>query len=208
MTAPGLRTSACRCLLAVATAVPLAGAWRAPASADANDSATTTPIRHVIVIIGENRTFDHIFATYQPVNKSDVVWNLLSEGIVKPDGAPGPNYGKALQYQGSDTATYQLAPLKAPYATLPPAVVGGPTTPYLCEELGIASGASCDTTENEAKAARFENGLPDDYIKYLLTGGAGQKSKTPDTASGTTGGTPAIFLPALSRSRRRTPITS
>ena len=26
----------------------------------------TTPIQHVIVIIGENRTFDHVFATYQP----------------------------------------------------------------------------------------------------------------------------------------------
>lgn len=27
-------------------------------------SKTRTPIKHVIVIIGENRTFDHIFATY------------------------------------------------------------------------------------------------------------------------------------------------
>ncbi len=27
---------------------------------------TKTPIKHVIVIIGENRTFDHIFATYRP----------------------------------------------------------------------------------------------------------------------------------------------
>src|ERR1700748_1120978 len=31
-----------------------------------NDQNTNTPIQHVIVIIGENRTFDHIFATYQP----------------------------------------------------------------------------------------------------------------------------------------------
>ena len=29
------------------------------------DANTTTPIKHVIVIIGENRTFDHVFATYQ-----------------------------------------------------------------------------------------------------------------------------------------------
>lgn len=27
---------------------------------------TRTPIKHVIVLIGENRTFDHIFATYVP----------------------------------------------------------------------------------------------------------------------------------------------
>jgi phospholipase C len=27
---------------------------------------TLTPIKHVIVIIGENRTFDHVYATYRP----------------------------------------------------------------------------------------------------------------------------------------------
>ena len=27
---------------------------------------TETPIKHVIVLIGENRTFDHLFATYVP----------------------------------------------------------------------------------------------------------------------------------------------
>ena len=30
------------------------------------DHETTTPIKHVIVIIGENRSFDHVFATYVP----------------------------------------------------------------------------------------------------------------------------------------------
>ena len=32
-------------------------------------SSTKTPIKHVIVIIGENRTFDHIFATYKPQSR-------------------------------------------------------------------------------------------------------------------------------------------
>jgi len=71
--------------------------------ASGGDSATRTPIKHVIVIIGENRSFDHVFATYKPVNSSDKVLNLLSKGIVKADGSPGPNYGEALQYQASDT---------------------------------------------------------------------------------------------------------
>jgi len=35
-----------------------------PTLVHAGDSATLTPIKHVIIIIGENRTFDHIFATY------------------------------------------------------------------------------------------------------------------------------------------------
>src|SRR5271155_3169389 len=32
----------------------------------AGDDRTVTPIKHVIVIIGENRTFDHVYATYKP----------------------------------------------------------------------------------------------------------------------------------------------
>ena len=181
MRALDLKTSAFRRNLpALAVGVALAGASIPMASADVNDTATTTPIKHVIVIIGENRTFDQIFATYEPVNNGETVLNLLSEGIVKPDGSPGPNYGKALQYQASDTTTYQLTQLKAPYATLPPALVGGPTTPYVCQDLEIATGTSCDTPANEAAAAKLENGLPDDYLKYLLTGGTGQTAKTPD----------------------------
>lgn len=32
--------------------------------ASTNDRKTASPIKHVIVILGENRTFDHQFATY------------------------------------------------------------------------------------------------------------------------------------------------
>ena len=67
---------------------PIAAA-AAVGMSNANDTKTTTPIQHVIVIIGENRTFDHLFATYQPVNQGETVFNLLSEGIVNADGTPG-----------------------------------------------------------------------------------------------------------------------
>ncbi len=59
---------------------------------------TETPIKHVIVLIGENRTFDHVFATYVPKSK-DSVSNLLSKKIIKADGSPGPNFSKAAQFQ-------------------------------------------------------------------------------------------------------------
>jgi phospholipase C len=39
----------------------------------------------VIVIIGENHTFDNIFATYQPP-AGQAIWNLRSEGIVTANG--------------------------------------------------------------------------------------------------------------------------
>ncbi len=86
--------------MAINSLAPLAAA--AAQSSD-NDAKTTTPIKHVIVIIGENRTFDHIFATYQPKNKDETVWNLLSRGIVNKDGTPGWNYYQAaLQYSAQD----------------------------------------------------------------------------------------------------------
>jgi phospholipase C len=79
----------------------------------ANDGATdrrnntTTPIKHVIVIIGENRSFDHVFATYQP-RHGQLIWNLLSEGIINADGTPGPDFSKALQMSATDQASDQF----------------------------------------------------------------------------------------------------
>ena len=64
---------------------------------DSADQETTTPIKHVIVIIGENRTFDNIYATYVP--KHGTISNLLSKGIVNPDGSPGPHADLAKQFR-------------------------------------------------------------------------------------------------------------
>ncbi len=55
---------------------------------------TRTPIKHVIVIIGENRSFDHVYATYKSPS-GDKVSNLLSKGIINADGTPGPKYAHA-----------------------------------------------------------------------------------------------------------------
>jgi phospholipase C len=76
-----------------------------------------------------------------------------------------------------------LTPPKQPYATLPPALVGGPSTPSVCGLLTppVTTGTSCpNTPANLAQAAAIENGLAPTYVQYLLTGGTGQTSKTPD----------------------------
>jgi phospholipase C len=65
----------------------------------ADRQRTETPIKHVIVIIGENRTFDHIFATYVPRSRKESVSNLLSKRIIRADGSPGPNFSKAAQFR-------------------------------------------------------------------------------------------------------------
>ena len=101
---------------------------------NSRDNETATPIKHVIVIIGENRSFDHVFATYVP-KKGEKVWNLLSEGIVNADGTPGPNFSKAEQSAATDTASdgFLLNPAKDsfPGSVLPAPLVGGPQDSYI-----------------------------------------------------------------------------
>jgi len=84
---------------------------------------TETPIKHVIVLIGENRTFDHLFATYQPKH-GESISNLLSKGIINSNGGPGPNFAQAQQFQAvapfrTDFFISLRDNEKAPYQTLP-----------------------------------------------------------------------------------------
>ena len=103
-----LQGSAARLRFAVGNSSPdlgLRALWR-HRRLGPNDDNTKTPIKHVIVIYGENRSFDHLFATYVSPS-GDKVQNLLSEGIVKADGSPGPNFKQALQYKASATSNLQ-----------------------------------------------------------------------------------------------------
>jgi phospholipase C len=104
------------------------GAPLPAAAQDGHRHSTATPIKHVIVIIGENRTFDHVFATYKP-RRHESISNLLSKGIVNEDGTPGPNFSLASQSTASDTSVYELNPTgNTPYAVLPPVLAGGYST--------------------------------------------------------------------------------
>ncbi|HZD30869.1 MAG TPA: alkaline phosphatase family protein [Candidatus Angelobacter sp.] len=151
-----------------------------PAKTPTKDAAaslpTASPIKHVIVVVGENRSFDHIFATYQP-KAGNTVNNLLSEGIVNIDGTPGTNYSKALQYSAdvSGSTTFQLSPTsgKTPYSVLPPPLNGGPTD--VCADNKICS---------LGEAYNSEKGLsrwPLNYYQYMLTGGTGLTGHVPDS---------------------------
>jgi phospholipase C len=120
--------------LAMTAGLALAGVMagisttRVGSSASATDVPTATPIKHVVVIIGENHTFDNVFATYQPPADQHVL-NLLSEGMVTPSGTPGPEMGKALHREASDTKTYQIDPRHTgTYRTLPQ-----PNTTYVSQ---------------------------------------------------------------------------
>jgi len=100
-------------------------------SAEAQDQpSTASPIKHVIVIIGENRTFSHVFATCQP-KSSDTVSSLLPKGIVNEDGTPGLNFPLAAQSSAVDfkpDTSHLNSPDGVAYPVLPPVLAGGYTT--------------------------------------------------------------------------------
>jgi len=133
---------------------------------------TATPIKHVIIIVGENRSFDHLFATYVP--RRAKVLNLLSEGIVNADGSPGSNFAKAHQFQivsppnGGKFFVSASRLQKQLYATLPPPDIAGvgPFSPY-AGILGIPGG---------------DPGLPPADQFLFATGGTGLAATAgPDT---------------------------
>ena len=92
--------------------------------------STRTPIKHVITIIGENRSFDHVFGLYKP-KQGESISNLLSRGILKEDGTPGPRFAQAAQFQAAPQATYYIGiggQNKTIYNVLPPPDLNGTPT--------------------------------------------------------------------------------
>jgi phospholipase C len=55
---------------------------------DGPGSATATPIRHLVVIIGENESFDHYFGTYPHAANTDGQPFHAAHGTPAVDGLP------------------------------------------------------------------------------------------------------------------------
>src|ERR1700733_3334347 len=174
--------------LAASPAPAFGGVWNSGAD---RSGKTATPIKHVIVIIGENRSFDHVFATYVPKG-GQTVHNLLSEGIIQLDAnknaIPGPNFHKAQQLSASDLGgqdSFLLSPPKQefPGNQLPAPEAGGAEfaqgnfTTSACKSATGSAAATC-ATNAVALAQVTENGLPNatdanglSYYQSLAGGG-------------------------------------
>src|SRR5262245_63562981 len=136
-----------------------------PLANPASALKTASPIKHVIIIVGENRSFDHLFATYEQQRGGGKVLNLLSQGIVNADGTPGKNFSKAHQYQITSPPNFGKFFIsaglqnKALYNLLPAPDIGGvPTVSPLAFILGIPGG---------------DPGLPPNKQFLFGTGGTG-----------------------------------
>src|ERR1700738_3104272 len=73
--------------------------------------AQHSPSQHVIVVVGENHTFDNVFGGYLP-RPGQTVMNLLSQDIIDDNGKPGRNFSLARQRmaKGASNGLYTLNP--------------------------------------------------------------------------------------------------
>lgn len=115
-----------------------------------------TPVEHVIVIVGENRSFDNMFATYRP-QKGQSISNLLSAGIVQENGMPGKNFHMAAQHLAQNFGEYSPTPkIGDAYKILP--------QPYAWGALG---------QRKDVPDARFPQDMPNgpfQITKYVSYG--------------------------------------
>jgi len=127
---------------------------------------TASPIKHVIIIVGENRSFDHLFATYVPKTKGETVSNLLSKKIIKADGTPGPNFSLAHQFQitaAPNGGKYFISANKTQkslYNMLPPPDVAGVQNPPGAAVLGLPGGDPGLPSEDQFLFGTGGTGLP------------------------------------------------
>jgi phospholipase C len=140
---------------------------------------TATPIKHVIVVIGENRSFDHLYGTYVP-KSGDSILNLLSEGIVRADGSPGPHFSAARQFTTAGQTSYFIGVIKKnkiAYTALPDPTLGGAPNKASMTSPPFAG-------LSEAELASIEPSLEPGDLFLLTTGATG--------TAGTTGPDPRI----------------
>ena len=175
-----IRKKGAAALIAALISQPITPALAAADDTGQNDTKTTTPIKHVIVIIGENRSFDHVYATYKP-KAGQTVDNLLSKHIIREDGSPGANYSRSGQYSavdfGGTAGTFSISPqaktvYNSPGSPMPPALTGGaPTAPSDTNPAPFATFAAAVSNETDLPAGLVKvGGDLVEFDDFLLTG--------------------------------------
>jgi phospholipase C len=164
-----------------------------PVAGGADALETESPIKHVIVLIGENRSFDHTFATYQPRSGQSIL-NLLSKGIVDRNGQPGVDFADSAQFQVNTPLPpryfISVGPeAKTPYAPfLPTPDLGGAPDHAisLAELTANPTGVQppFGPTISDAALAANEPSLRSSDLDLLRTGATG--------AAGTSGPDPRV----------------
>jgi phospholipase C len=150
---------------------------------------TDTPIKHVILLIGENHSFDNMFATYRATAGQSIA-NLLSMGIILPNGAPGLNFARSGQFQVNqpypskyfiDAATVGKTPYqKSPGVPVFPA----PNTAYIPSAPGGLDQGQAPFSSSlvpDSELPTIEPSLAVEDLGLLRTGASGLPMFSTDT---------------------------
>lgn len=188
----------------IATGLGLATALTGGA-VGAQESETRTPVKHLIIVVGENISFDNLFGTWEPKSGAKV-HNLLSERIVNRDGTPGAEFEKAIQRRAQVRDAYAVTPqITGTYGELPqpgttsaknqPRYVGDKRFPEL-----LPNGPFQITKHTEYTAyvgdpvhrffqmwQQFDGGKRDLFVWVDQTSGEGSRERS-DPSSGTNQG--------------------
>src|SRR5271154_2517962 len=139
---------------------------------------TESPIKHVIVLIGENRGLDHTFGVYKPKGAGQTISNLLSKGIVNEDGTPGPNFALSQQFSVAGQPSYYIgAPANAKFAYIPSTNVMPQPNTNGAPEAQSATGAPFQTVSE----ASVEKDINPASLNILTTGAVGLTADSLDT---------------------------
>ena len=138
---------------------------------------TASPIKHVIILIGENRGLDHTFGVYKPKGQGQTISNLLSKGIVNEDGSPGPNFAQAQQFAVAAQPSFYIGAAdmaKSPY---------GPTNVMPQPNTAGTPSAQSDTGApfKTIAEASIEKDIASGDLSFLTTGFSGLPTNSLDT---------------------------
>ncbi len=176
-----------------ALAAESASAGAAPPTkqlAKATEPATTTPIKHVVIIFQENVSFDHYFGTYPNAANTDGQKFKAAKGTPAIDGltpATDPSLPPSLQH--STNLLYSNPNAANPYrldssATGLPGDAGGQLT--------------CDQDHNYSDEQQsFDGGAMDRFVQSVGTGGGNTPFGTPCNANSVMDYYDGNTLPAL-----------
>ncbi|MDQ4501635.1 alkaline phosphatase family protein [Sinomonas sp. ASV322] len=137
---------------ALGLVVAAGGAITAALPAQASPATTTTPIKHVVVIFGENVSFDHYFATYPKAANT-------SGETVQGTGAPASSF-TAAHNTPKDIDTLANADLLAP------------NNPNSVQPMRLTPGqaVTCDQDHDyKPEQQAFDNGLMDKFVEFTST---------------------------------------
>lgn len=176
-----------RWMLVGGALIPLFFVGMAVAKDDDHDRKTATPLKHVIILIGENHSFDNVYGTYQP-RKGQSVSNLLSKGIVNSSGMTALNT-QAQQFQINQPypskyfIDYHATAGKTVYSMLPPPVTSAsPSAPGPAAAPPLGQGqAPFDSTVPDSLLPTLAPSLEKSDLGLLRTGATGLAQNAVDT---------------------------